>query len=121
MSIIIVDDNVEICSLVEEILLSEGHKVRSCTNPMIVFEMIKQSKPKLIVTDMLMSGIDGRDIVKQLKADQSTRSIQVLMMSAHPKSQEQSELAGADAHIAKPFDVNEFSDLVQKMLDQHHD
>lgn len=116
MSIIIVDDNVEICTMVEEILLADGHKVRSCTNPMIVFEMIKQSKPKLIVTDMLMSGIDGREIVRRLKTDQATESIKVLMMSAHPNSEDQSKQVGADAHISKPFDVEEFSLTVKKLL-----
>lgn len=116
MSIIVVDDNVEICSMIEEILREEGHKVRSCTNPMIVFEMIKQMKPKLIVTDMLMSGIDGREICRQLKSNPETRSIKILLMSAHPNSFALSEAVEADAHISKPFEIDEFAALVKQML-----
>ena len=116
MSIIIVDDNLEICSMIEEILLEEGHKVRSCTNPMIVFEMIKQMKPKLIVTDMLMSGIDGREICRQIKSNVETSSIKVLLMSALPNSLELSEAVEADGHISKPFEIDEFAALVKQML-----
>ncbi|MHA6696753.1 response regulator [Chryseobacterium sp. A301] len=116
MSIIVVEDNVEICSMIEEILREEGHKVRSCTNPMIVFEMIKQMKPKLIVTDMLMSGIDGREICRQLKSDSETSSIKILLMSAHPNSFALSEAVGADGHISKPFEIDEFATLVKQML-----
>ncbi len=116
MSIIIVDDNIDICSMIEEILDEQGHKVRSCTNPMIVFEMIKQSKPRLIITDLLMSGIDGREICRQLKSSAETKSIKILMMSAHPNSSALSEDVGADAHISKPFDITEFASLVRQML-----
>lgn len=116
MSIIIVDDNVEICTLITEILVAEGLKVRPCTNPTIIFEMINEQKPKLVITDMLMSGIDGRNIVKTLKSNKETENIRILMMSAHPNSRKISLEVGADAHISKPFEIDEFTSQVKDML-----
>lgn len=116
MSIIIIDDNVEICTLIEEVLTSEGFKCRSCTNPIIVFEMIKQQKPRLIVTDMLMSGIDGREIVKQLKGDDSTSDIKVLLISAYPHAGPISSDVGADAHLSKPFEISDLTDRVRALM-----
>ncbi|SNV46023.1 response regulator [Chryseobacterium taklimakanense] len=112
MSIIIVDDNADICGIVEYLLVTEGYKVRACTNPINIFEMVKQQKPKLIITDMMMSGLDGRDLVKKIKGDPKTSDIKIVMMSAIPNAEKMGKETGADDYIAKPFDSG---DLLQKV------
>lgn len=112
MSIIIVDDNADICGIVEYLLVTEGYKVRTCTNPIIIFEMVKQQKPKLIITDMLMSGLDGRDLVKKIKGNPETADIKIVMMSALPNNEKTGRETGADDYISKPF---ESEDLLEKV------
>lgn len=112
MSIIIVDDNADICGIVEYLLVTEGYKVRTCTNPIIIFEMISQQKPKLIITDMLMTGLDGRELVKKIKENPKTADIKVVMMSAIPNTQKIIKETAADDYLAKPFDSD---DLLQKV------
>lgn len=116
MSILIVDDNIEICNLVQEILVLEGYKVRICSNPTIVFEMISQQKPKLIITDMLMSGLDGRELVKEIKSQKKNQGIKVMLMSAHPESATISKTMEVDGYISKPFELAEFSEKVKALI-----
>ncbi|MEC5394066.1 response regulator [Bergeyella sp. RCAD1439] len=120
MSILIVDDNREVCELMGSLLEMEGWKVRCCTNPMIVFEMIRQRKPKVLITDLLMTGLDGRDLLSKLKNDHSTADILTILVSAHPDSVNIAESLGTEAYISKPFDVetlvNSVRNLMQKPL-----
>lgn len=116
MSILIVDDNVEICNLVEEILLMEGYKTRCCTNPTIVFEMINQQKPKLIITDMLMSGLDGRELIKTIKNDEKLSDIKTMLMSAHQEAEKISKQINTDGFVSKPFDIEEFTSSVANLM-----
>ena len=69
MEILVVDDNKEICILVENILLSEGYDVESCCNPLEFHQVLNRVKPKLIITDMLMSGFDGRTLTKEVRSN----------------------------------------------------
>ncbi len=61
----------------------------------------------MILLDVLLSGKDGREIVKYLKSQDETRYIPVIMFSAHPSAEETARKAGADDFIAKPFDIDE--------------
>jgi PleD family two-component response regulator len=57
MKILVVDDNSDICQMIETILLSEGYEAVSCINPLIAGAMVKKHKPKLLITDILMRKI----------------------------------------------------------------
>ena len=114
--IMVVDDNHDICALVETLLTAEGYTVVCCVNPMIAEEMIKKEKPHLVITDMLMSGVDGRTLIKNLRSLPSAKDIKVILMSAHPQALLHSKEAGADIHIAKPFDIDELNEKVKTLL-----
>jgi len=112
MEILVVDDNKEICELIENILLSEGYDVESCCNPLEFSSIIKINKPKLIITDLLMSGYDGRTLTKEIRGNPETQHIKIIMMSAHPDAKKLSEIAGVDDFLTKPFEID---DLVSKV------
>lgn len=112
MKIFVVDDNHDICSLIETLLSAEGYTVISCVNPIIAEEMIIKNQPQLVITDMLMSGVDGRTLIKNIKENPITKHIKVIMMSAHPKILEMGNKSGADNYISKPFD---FNNLIEKI------
>ncbi|MEC5157262.1 response regulator [Chryseobacterium sp. MP_3.2] len=112
MEILVVDDNKDICLLIENILLSEGYDVESCCTPVEFMDFMKNNKPKLIITDLLMSGFDGRTLTKEIKGNIETEHIKILMMSAHPDAKKLSETAGVDDFITKPFEID---DLLQKV------
>lgn len=116
MEILVVDDNKDICQLIENILLSEGYDVESCFNPLQFSNIIKDNKPKLIITDLLMSGYDGRTLTKEVKGNAETEHIKIMMMSAHPDAKKLSESAGVDEFLTKPFEIDDLVNKVESLL-----
>ncbi|WP_027375871.1 response regulator [Kaistella palustris] len=116
MEILVVDDNKDICELIENILLSEGYEVESCCNPLEFGDIIKKSKPQLIITDLLMSGYDGRTLTKEIKKDPATNHIKIMMMSAHPDARKISKNAGVDDFLTKPFEIEDLIGKVDQLM-----
>lgn len=103
--ILVVDDDIDILSVMEVLLSMKGFDVEVTAKGENTFPKINSFKPDLILLDVLISGHDGRIICKQLKADEHTRHIPVIMFSAHPGAAATIGEYGADDFIAKPFDV----------------
>jgi len=72
--------------------------------------------PALIILDVLLSGRDGRTICHHLKHRDDTRHIPIIMISAHPDAAASSAEVGADAFIAKPWDIDALLALVARYL-----
>lgn len=116
MEILVVDDNRDICQLIENILLSEGYDVESCYNPLEFGSIMKKNKPRLIITDLLMSGYDGRTLTKEIKGNPETENVKIMMMSAHPDAKTLSEKAGVDDFLTKPFEIDDLVNKVEALL-----
>ena len=116
MEILVVDDNKDICMLIESILLSEGYNVQSCCNPQEFNAIIDKVKPKLIITDMLMSGFDGRTLTNEIKTNPETQHVKIMLMSAHPDASKISETIGVDDFLTKPFEIDDLVTKVQDLL-----
>lgn len=105
-TVIIVDDEPDIVFALTLMLGDAGYYVVAVSQGDDLIRLLRSEKaPDLILLDMLLAGRDGREIVRTLKADPSTRSIPVLMMSAHPRAAQEAADAGADGFLAKPFDL----------------
>lgn len=116
MKILIVDDNKDICLLIESILLSEGYDVESCCNRAEFQEKLQSGQPELIITDMLMSGFDGRTLTKEIKSDPKKKDIKIIMMSAHPDAKKICGDIGVDDFLSKPFEIDVLISKVEKLL-----
>ena len=116
MKILVVDDNKDICMLVESILLSDGYDVETCCTPAEFKEKLKSIKPALIITDMLMSGFDGRTLTKEVKSNPATADIKVMLMSAHTDAEKICDEIGADAFLSKPFEIDDLVSKVENLL-----
>jgi DNA-binding response OmpR family regulator len=81
------------------------------------FPKIETFKPDLILLDVLISGYDGRVICKQLKSNEETKHIPIIMFSAHPGAAATIADYGANDFISKPFDVDH---LLKKVNEQLH-
>ena len=108
MHILIVDDNEDILSMFKVMLEYKGYKVSVRVNSNNIKEVIKDVQPNIIIMDMLLSGSDGCEICKELKAEPLLALIPVIMISAHPQAKTQCLQAGADFFIEKPFEMNDF-------------
>lgn len=116
VDIVLLDDDKDICLMVEAILRFGGYTVQSCSSPQALLGLLSETTPRLILMDMLLSGADGRDICHTLKQNTATARLNIVMMSAHPDAERSCREAGADDFIPKPFDMDIFLQTVSANL-----
>lgn len=115
--ILVIDDDLDILSVMEILLSMKGYNVEVTAKGENTFPKIETFKPDLILLDVLISGYDGRVICKQLKTNEETKHIPVIMFSAHPGAAATIADYGANDFISKPFDVDH---LLRKVKEQLH-
>ncbi len=104
--ILVVDDEPDILEFLQVILEEEGYSVVITDKGDYVEKLHDGDLPTLILLDVLLSGKDGREIVKHLKHQEETKHIPVIMFSANPSAEATARAYGADDFIAKPFDID---------------
>lgn len=109
--ILVADDDPAILDAIKIILEMEGYEVGTTVDGETVAKMFEE-QPHLLLLDIWMSGQDGRDICKALKAQDSTKHIPIIMVSASRDIKKSALEAGADDFLAKPF---ELVDLLNKV------
>ncbi|TMC18812.1 MAG: response regulator [Chloroflexi bacterium] len=114
--ILVVDDEPDILEFLQVILEEEGYLVATTEKGEYVEKLHAGGLPDLILLDVLLSGKDGREIVKQLKSQEETKSIPIIMFSAHPSAEKTAREAGADDFVAKPFQIDFLLAVVAKYL-----
>jgi DNA-binding response OmpR family regulator len=114
--ILIVDDDDGILDAICLILEDEGYTVNSISNGNNIFHNVKTFQPDIILLDVLLSGIDGRDVCKQLKTDGTTKQIPVIMISAHPTAKATIKQYQANDFLAKPFEAVDLLKMIEKYL-----
>lgn len=112
--ILVVDDEPDILEFLQELLEQEGYIVATTDKAEYVEKLQDGGRADLILIDVLLSGKDGREIVKHLKSQEETRHIPVIMFSAHPSAEETTLVAGADDFVAKPFEMDEILAKIAK-------
>jgi DNA-binding response OmpR family regulator len=113
--ILIADDDAGIVDATSLILELMGYEVSSTLDGSKVTEIIKD-KPDLLLLDIWMSGIDGRDVCRQLKANEDTQDIPVLMISASRDIKDSALDSGANDFLEKPFEMDELLERVERLL-----
>lgn len=114
--ILVVDDDADILEFLRIILEEEGYTIVTSDKGEYLEQLRNGDLPHLILLDMLLSGKDGREIVKYLKSQQATRHIPVIMFSAHPNAEETARQAGADDFLAKPFAIDDLLAAIARYL-----
>ena len=107
--VLIVDDDRESLRLLEERLQRDGFMVSSATDPGLAMAAIRRFRPDLIILDVVLRGIDGLEICRQVRRHREFDSIGLIIVSE--TSSETDRVVGlevgADDYIAKPFSVRE--------------
>ncbi len=113
--VLVVDDDKDIREIIMRILGSEGYAVSGLDNGHAVVETVEQTRPNIILLDVMLGDMDGRDICKQLKSQPQTNMIPIIMVSAthgfHTRHEKQCK---ADGYVSKPFDVTDLVDHVKR-------
>jgi len=111
-----VEDDPHIMLGLEEVLKTEGFEVAACDRGDRTLEAFAKHRPSLVVLDIMLPGLNGYEICKQLRAQKVT--VPILMLTA--KSQELDKVVGldlgADDYVAKPFGVRELLARIHALL-----
>lgn len=111
------DDNKFMVEIMTYILNNKGYDVTSLYTGDQVFNTIKSIHPDLVILDMILPDLDGRDICKLLKINQSTRNLPVIMCSGEDEVIEvMNQKGGPDAILQKPFDIESLVEKVELQL-----
>jgi DNA-binding response OmpR family regulator len=115
--ILIVDDNEFMVEVMTYILNNKGYDVIALHTGDEVFNTIKAIHPDLVILDMMLPDMDGRDICKLLKLNQSTKNLPVIMCSGDDDVDKTlHEAGGPDAVLHKPFDITSLVEKVDYQL-----
>ena len=122
LTVLIIDDDPEMCWFISE-FMSEKYHVITVENPLAVPYILESIHPQLIVSDIMMPGIDGISLMKKIKSDYKTAHIPFILLSAKNTPEEQTEgiNAGADAYVVKPFNIDYFKSIVERLLKRQYD
>ena len=117
-AILIVDDNPVNLKLVKVLLEGEGYDARTARDAEEALEILGYFRPKLILMDIQLPGMDGLELTRRLKADPSTRGIVILALTAYAmKGDDQKMLeAGCDGYISKPVDTRTLPEKIKEYL-----
>ncbi len=116
--IFIIDDEQNVCLTIKEALQAEGFEVYCYQNPTEGLQDAQQKNPDLIITDLLMPGLDGLKLIQRVKS--FNPEINILIMTAHASLESAigAIRAGANDYLIKPFKIDDLLKTVQKTLSQ---
>jgi len=116
--IVVIEDEADIREVIEHNLSREGYRVCSSPDGEKGLRLIRTEAPNLVLLDLMLPGLDGLDVCRELKADSQMRSIPIIMVTAKG---EESDIVlglgiGADDYVVKPFSPRELTARVKAVL-----
>jgi CheY-like chemotaxis protein len=117
-TIVVADDDPDILSIVSMSLEAQGYDVHKATNGQEAVDLAKAHGPDLIIMDMMMPIMSGYEAVQALKADDSTRNIPIIGLSAKAMAtdMERATDVGIDGYITKPFRIAQVLSVIEGYL-----
>jgi len=117
---LIVDDDPMIVKLQSMILTKAGYEIDTAANGREGIDRAAQGTPDVVLLDVMMPGLDGLEVTRQLKADPRTSAIPVVLVSARTGSEDVAagRAAGASDYLRKPFDPDDLIALLDRLVSQ---
>ena len=117
-SVLVVDDDPEIVSMLSTRLAARGYKVITASDGHKALEIAKREHPTVILLDVMMPGKSGWEVARALKQDAATQVIKIVMVTAIGEQVNEitSPLYGADAHIDKPFEFERLEKVIAGLV-----
>jgi DNA-binding response OmpR family regulator len=116
--VLLVDDDAELVELIHKVLEEDGRfETRIASNGFDAGMMVKEYRPDLIVLDVMLPDINGKEVCHRVRADPTLEDVRILCISGMIEEDKIAELklSGADDFLHKPFDIEE---LIERMCGQ---
>ena len=121
-NILCIEDEPEMIDLIRLILGRRGFKVSGAAGGRAGLQAIREELPDLVLLDLMMPDMDGWEVYQQMKSDELTRHIPVIVVTARAQSIDKVlgiHIAKVDDYISKPFSPQELLSSVEKVLGQN--
>jgi CheY-like chemotaxis protein len=117
--ILIVEDNDKNRKLVRDVLTFKGYEVIETETGEEGVRLARERSPSLVLMDIRLPGIDGVEALRRLRAEETTRGISVMAMTASVMSEDRQKImaAGFDGYQSKPINVTDFVAAVAQLLE----
>jgi len=116
--ILVVDDNAVNLKLTRVLLVKEGYQVETAVDAEEALKKLEDLKPRLILMDLQLPGMDGLELTRRLKAAPGTKDIIIVALTAYAMKgdDEKAKAAGCDGYLTKPIDTQAFPGLIADFL-----
>jgi CheY-like chemotaxis protein len=118
--IVMIEDDEEMIALGELVLARHGYVVLSATNGQAGLKLLREQQADLVLLDIMMDGMDGWEVLEQIRSDDRLVKIPVVMLSARHYLEDEQETARHAGqymgYIVKPFVVQELVQQVEQVL-----
>ena len=117
--LLVVEDDPNIVELLSASLRFAGFEVSAVTSGAQAVAVARAAPPDLVVLDIGLPGMDGWEVLDRIRKDETTKSIPVVVLTAHAEeeSRRRANEGGADAFVTKPFQPNDFRSTVLSLLE----
>lgn len=122
MNVLVIEDHPGQLKLANHVLTAAGHEVTGVVAAEEAFLAIKESRPEIILLDLILPGMDGLALAGRLKADPETADIPIVAVTAFPEeySRETALNAGCDAYLIKPISTRTLPDDLTTIVRAAH-
>jgi len=117
-AILVVDDNSLNVKLARAVLENAGYEVHSAGDATTAFAQLELVRPRLIIMDLKLPGMDGFELARAIKDDPRYNDIPIIAMTASglTRDEQRARLAGCDDYVAKPFDIDTLVATIARLL-----
>jgi DNA-binding response OmpR family regulator len=116
-SVLVVEDDADLLALMEMILVDAGRRVRTAAEGRAALARVAEEMPGLILLDMRMPGMNGWEFAREFRARHG-RAAPIVVVTAAENARRRAREIGAEAWLAKPFDLDEVLAIVSRFLDR---
>ena len=118
--ILIAEDDPDVALLITEMLKAEGYSYAWAKDGQEAWEMMHDNMPELLITDIMMPRMDGLELMKKVREDESINHLPIIVVSARVENEDRliGFEAGAEVYLGKPFIPNELLIRIRKLLEQ---
>lgn len=123
LDVLIAEDEPSILESLDFILKRAGWSIASVTDGEAALTALKRLRPRVLVLDVMLPKRSGFEVLKQIRADETTRDLPVLILTAKGQAQDRrtAEELGADSFVTKPYANADVVDAVRRLLGQARD
>ena len=121
--VLVVDDEVAIVRLIQVNLERQGYQVETANNGVQALAKIRDSRPDLLVSDVMMPEMNGFELLTSIRRDPALMDLPVIMLTAKAQDRDVMEgyKTGADMYLTKPFNPAELITFAKRILSSHDD